>query len=325
MGITSFFSQFIWIFIMRATLLMGYIVLALAQTGISINVVTSKYLLAFLPMFMILACRFFLSSVILAGIMVATKTPIKDPRHPTGTLSARDWVYAVLSGVFAAFLFNLFFVWGLNHTTATAAGIVGSTLPALIAIFAVWLLKEHMNWSKIAALILAMIGIFMLNFEYFSGTVNFNHSYFGDFLVFLAMIPEALYSIINRKLANRMTPLGSSFIANAVGFLTLFPCAYFTGTFDLSMIGASEFGFLMIAAVSSLMFFWAWSWGLAFIPATTAAIFGGVMPVATTVLAILFLHEFLHWYDMFGILMVLGSIVIGTGWWPFLRKSQYVS
>lgn len=307
---------------MRNSLIVGYIVLALAQTGISINVVTSKYLLAFLPMFMILASRFFLSTVILAGVMVATKTTIMDPRHPQGKLNGKDWLYAFSSGVFAAFLFNIFFVWGLSHTTATAAGIVGSTLPALIAIFAVWLLKESMNWSKIVALILAMIGIFMLNFEYFSGTVNFNHSYFGDFLVFLAMIPEALYSIINRKLANRMTPLGSSLIANAVGFLTLFPCAYFTGTFDLTLVGAPEFGFLMIAAVSSLMFFWAWSWGLTFIPATTAAVFGGVMPVATTILAILFLQEFLHWYDMAGMMMVLASIVIGTGWRPFIRKSE---
>lgn len=308
---------------MRTPLIMGYVVLALAQTGISINVVTSKYLLAFLPMFMILACRFFLSSVILAGMMVVSRTPILDPRHPEGKLTAKDWMYAILSGVFAAFLFNIFFVWGLSHTTATAAGIVGSTLPALIAIFAVWLLKEHMNWSKISALVLAMIGIFMLNLEYFSGTVNFNHSYFGDFLVFLAMIPEALYSIINRKLANRMTPLGSSLIANLVGFISLFLCALYTGTFDLELIGMPEFGFLMIAAVSSLMFFWAWSWGLTFIPATTAAIFGGVMPVATTLLAIFFLQEYLHWYDMAGMFMVLASIVIGTGWRPFVRKSQY--
>ncbi|MBN9287695.1 MAG: hypothetical protein BGO43_02770 [Gammaproteobacteria bacterium 39-13] len=307
---------------MRRSLLVGYIVLAIAQTGISINVVTSKFLLAVMPMFMLLASRFFLSSVILAVTLKMTGTTIIDPKHPEGKLTKMDWIFGVLQGVFAAFLFNLFFVWGLQHTTATAAGIVGSTLPAIIAICAVWMLKEKLNWPKLFALILAMLGILVINLDHFEGMENLNHTYFGDFLVFLAMIPEAMYSIIGRKLADRMTPLGSSFIANVVGFVTLLPCALFTGTFDLSVFSSWEGSLIIIAALSSLIFFWAWAWGLSFIPASTAGIFGGVMPVATTLFAILFLAESLHWYDVIGMLLVLGSIVIGTGWRPALRKRK---
>ena len=135
---------------------------------------------------------------------------------------------AILSGIFAAFLFNVFFVWGLHHTTATAAGIVGSTLPAMIALSAVWLLKERLNFAKIFALILAMVGILVINLDYFEESSNLNHTFFGDVLVFIAMFPEAWYSIVSRKLATRITPLGAAFIANVVGFLALFPCALFT-------------------------------------------------------------------------------------------------
>ena len=62
--------------------------------------------------------------------------------------------------------------------------------------------------------------------------------------------------------------------------------------------------------------------GFNFISASTAAIFGGIMPVATAILAILFLGEEFHWYDSFGMLLVIASIVIGTGWRPFIRKSK---
>ncbi|MCS5712546.1 EamA family transporter [Candidatus Berkiella aquae] len=298
---------------MRRALTSGYFALTFAQVGISLNVVTSKFLLSSMPMFMLLASRFGLSTLVLWLVLRLTGTSIMDPRHPQGKLTTNDWTLAILLGVFAAFLFNIFFVWGLQHTTATAAGIIGSTLPALIALFSVWLLKERLNSAKIIALALAMLGILVINVDHFEAT-SVNHTYFGDFLIFIAMFPEAWYSIISRKLANRVTPLGGAFIANVVGFVTLLPCALMAGAMDFSIYSSFEFALIGVAAMSSLIFFWAWAWGLSFIPASTAAIFGGVMPVATTLFAILFLGENLHWYDSVGMLLVLASIIVGAGW-----------
>lgn len=299
---------------MRRALSTGYIALAFAQVGISLNVVTSKFLISSMPMFMLLATRFGVSAIVLGLVLWITRTPIKDPHHPEKKLTANDWFLALLLGLFAAFLFNIFFVWGLQHTTATAAGIIGSTLPALIAVFSVWILKERLNSAKITALVLAMLGILVINLDHFEGSANPEHTYFGDMLVFIAMFPEAWYSIVSRKLANRITPLGGAFIANVVGFVTLLPCALYTGTIDFTIYTSFEFALIGVAAMSSLLFFWAWAWGLSFIPASTAAVFGGVMPVATTLFAILFLGENLHWYDTFGMLLVLASIIIGAGW-----------
>lgn len=307
---------------MHPSLLLGYCVLSLAQVTISINVVTGKYLLESMPMFLFLACRFGVSTLLLALILKCTRTPLVDPRNPQKKLLPQDWLLAILAGLFAALLFNVFFVWGLQHTTATAAGIVGSTLPAIIALSAVWLLKERLNFSKIFALILAIIGVLIINVDSFEETANLQHTYFGDFLILLAMFPEAFYSIISRKLAGRITPLGAAFIANAVGFLSLLPCALLTSTLDFSTYSWFEASLIFIAGLSSLIFFWAWGWGLTFIPASTAAIFGGIMPVATAFFAIVFLSESLHWYDMLGMGLVLTSIAIGAGCWRPFRKTS---
>src|SRR5688572_18766108 len=122
---------------MPRTLMLGYCVLALAQLAISLNVVTGKFLLVTMPMFQLLATRFGLSTLLLSLLIWLTRTPLIDPQHPQRKLTTTDWLLAILAGVFAAFLFNLFFAWGLQRTTATAAGIVGSTLPAIIALSAV--------------------------------------------------------------------------------------------------------------------------------------------------------------------------------------------
>lgn len=296
------------------SLLLGYIALSLAQVAISVNVVTSKFLVATLPMFFILAARFTISTFLLGGILCLSRTPLCDPRHPNKKLSRQDWLLAILAGFFAAFLFNFLFMWGLQNTTATAAGIIGSTLPAIVALSAVWFLKERLDLAKIFALLLAMLGIIVINFDHFDAVGELEHNYLGDFLIFLAMFPEAWYSIVMRKLAHRITPLGSAFIANVVGIATLLPCALYTlPEFHILDVTLVQWAFVTLAGLTSLLFFWCWGWGLTFISASTAGIFGGVMPVATTLLAVVFLTESLHWYDALGMLLVLGSIILGTG------------
>src|SRR5947208_2280158 len=96
----------------------GYLVLTLAQIAISVNVIASKFLLTTLPMYMSLSYRFFLSSLLLGGILLISKTSLKEPSHPETTLTRTDWFYMILAGFFAAFLFNIFFLWGLQNTTA---------------------------------------------------------------------------------------------------------------------------------------------------------------------------------------------------------------
>ena len=308
---------------MKHAILIGSAVLCLAQLGISINVVTTKFLLDTMPMFMVLSCRFFVSTVLLGLLLKFSGTPFADPHHPQKKLTKQDWVLTILEGICGAFLFNLFFAWGLQHTTATAAGIVGSTLPAIIAICAAWMLKEQLQTAKIVGLVIAMLGILIINIDHIGGeSTNAGHSFFGDLLVFVAMFPEAWYSIIRRKLAHRVTALGSAFLANLVGFVTLFPCALITGTFEFRMLEGWEAGLIAIAGSSALIFFWGWGWGLRFIPASTAAIFGGIMPLGTTILAVLFLGEIIHWYDAIGMLLVLISIPIGTGIGISLRKAR---
>jgi|GEM_PF-667542 drug/metabolite transporter (DMT)-like permease len=291
-----------------------YCALALAQCGIGINVVINKLLITVMPMLMLLACRFCLSTLFLGLLLRLTHTPITAPSHPAGKATASDWLYLSLQGLAAGFLFNVLFVWGLNYTSATAAGAISCTLPAIIGLTALWLLNERLSSRKVMALGLAISGILVLNLDYFSAAMP-SHQYAlqGNLLVLCAMFPQASYSILGRKLAGRITPLGGAFIANLAGLACLVPSTlWVNGPHLPNNLPWVYYGLIVLGASCSLMFFWGWSWGLSRIGASVAAAFGGVMPLTTTCLAFFLLGEPLHMQDMLGILLVIASVLVGA-------------
>lgn len=290
----------------------AYGALVLAQVAISVNIIVTKHLLAYTPMFPLLALRFALGGLFLAGIIKVSQTPFTDPQHPQKKMAPWDWAWACLLGVFGGFLFNLFFLGGLQKTTASAASIISCTLPAITALCASWFLRESLPLHKLFAIILATLGILLINWGHFEhGT--FTHNYGGDFLILLAMLPEAWYCILNRKITCRVTPLGAAFLANiSAGLCCILPC--FFVEMPKHHYGLFEGILITLSALASATFYWGWAWGLRFIPVSTAALFGSITPISTCLLAAFFLQEHLHWYHAVAIVTVCFSLLIGTGW-----------
>lgn len=298
---------------MRKTLLLGYMALILSQLFFGVNLVINKHLLISMDMFVFLVWRFIFATLGFALVFGLSRSRFVEPTHPKQRLTRSDVFSCFLQGLFAGLLFNYFFCLGLKQTTATAAGIICSTLPALIAVFAVWFLKEHLGRSKMVALCLAMLGIIFINLDQLKPSAQtLNHSLIGDMLIFISMLPEAWYSILSRKLGGRVTPLGSAFLTNFFATLIILPFGIYAGAFDLSHTSLNQFALLLLAGMSSLIFYWGWAWGLSFIAASTAGLFAGVLPAATTGIAILFLGEKLRWFDVAGMTLVILSIIVGT-------------
>lgn len=293
---------------------LGYIALAVAQACIGINVVCSKILINHVPIAFLLSTRFFLSSLILLSIMLIFRLRFVHPKHPDKKLSFGDWRLGILQGIFVGAGFNFLFLGGLQYTTATSAGIIASSLPAIIVVMAYFFLKERLTTKKVMALFLATSGILVMGLTTSPSQVDLGYkAYLGDLLIFLAMIPEGTYSIISKFLHNRMTATGATTLANIVGFISIFlfsiPAIL---RIDIFAFEPYIWGLLCAAAISSLMFFWLWALGLKTVPANTAALFGGIMPISTLVLAITFLNESLTIPDLIGMILIFSSMFIGT-------------
>lgn len=295
--------------------------LALAQVAIAVNVIVGKIVIDHMPTHLFLCGRFFFSSIFLLIIFLLSRSKLVSSFHPTGRFGWRDFGFLTAQALTGGFLFNVLFFWGIDHTTATSAAIIGSTLPAFIAICAFLCLGEKLNTGKIIGILLAMAGVFVVSIDNPDGGPEVTGSYFGDAIILLSMLPEALYSVFNKFAGHRITPLGGALVVNILIFLMLLPLAMLHLIhLDLINFGFSIWALVALGGLSSLFFFWFWSKGLLVIPTSTAALYGGLMPVAASFLAFLFLQENFGWYDFAGMVIVFISLLIGSGGYKTIYK-----
>ena len=279
-----------------------YLMLILAELSIGASIVLTKSLIEHVPTYDFCFVRFAGSSLLLFLILVSSGSKIFEDHH---SFRRRDGVKFLELGLSGGFLFNLFFTWGLEYTTASSAGIIAASLPALIGIMAYVLLRERIPTLKWFAIGLTIIGIAVLTYDNAGG----HGSLAGDGLVVLSMIPEAYYTIVTRQVRSRLTPLGCALITNLTSTLL------FCFLIDLSSMGA--FLDLDIARdmvgvwILSAVFFWGWSKGVKTVSASSAALFTGIMPLTVVVLAGVFLQERLTPGDGLGMILVLGALFLG--------------
>lgn len=309
--------------VLNLNVILAYFLLTLGQIAIGVNVVAGKYLIDYMPVYSYLFIRFFTSALYLMILVGIMRESFVDERHPKGRLTKRDWTYLTLQALTGGFLFNALFYWGIQYTTAISAGIISSCLPAIIALCAFLILKEKLDRWKITGIALAMIGILIINWDNPKGSDRETGSFIGDFVVLLSMVPEALYSIFNKYTLKRVTPLGGAAIVNVLICLMLAPLGLEQWmTEGVGELTAHQWILLLMTGFASVFFFWFWSRGLMYVSASTAAIFTSVLPVSTTLMAWAFLKEQFGWYDGIGMIVVLSSIFIGTGFWRKKKKHE---
>lgn len=291
-----------------------YLGLTVAQMAIAVNTVIAKHVVEVMPIPAYLFVRFAATTVVLSLVRYVMKQPAVAPEHPQGRLVRRDWCLLSGQALCAGVLFNWFMMLGLGMTTATSAGIVSSSFPAVLAVSSFWLLGERFGGSQVKGIFLAGLGILVISLDsnlYEGG--NEVGSLLGDLLIFLAMFPEALYSIFAKLLHRRVTALFAAWVCNLGAAVMFLPFVFHDLAASWTALRDGEIIMLLgLATIASAAFYVLWGAALAHVPASTAALFGGVMPVGTALIAVLFLGEIMTVYSVAGIVLVLLSIYVGT-------------
>lgn len=294
--------------------LFPYSMLLLGQLAISLNVTVSKQALGVLNPYPLCGLRFFFSTSLLALLCLIKRPRLLDPRHPQGALQPYDYWQILGEGLSGGFFFNILYYFGLKFTTATSTGILSSTLPMFIAILAYFILKEHISRQKWIAITFSIIGVLALSVDNTPIDASPAGSWVGDSLVLAAMLPEAMYSIFSRNLKHRVTALPAALLANLLTFVMFIPFILWDWTFVITSLTEQPILILLTftGGFASAVFFWCWPVGLQYVPTSTAALFGGVLPVATAIMAFAFLGEDFHLSDAIGMAFVIGAILFGA-------------
>lgn len=289
----------------------GYTELTLAQCCVGINVISGKFLIGSFPVFLLLAIRF---AIGFAGMLAIAR--IKNIQYSNiyenfMSLTPKDKILLIFQAACGGFLFNVLILYGMKTTSATSAGIISSITPIMIFILAAAFLHEKINLQKGLAIVIVMIGLLILNLGKSSGSMD--GALLGNFLVLLAVIPEALFTILSKSVGKKITEMEAVILVNLFNLILFIPFAAINIVdFHPANISAGTYGQLVIYGISGgIMFFLLWYRGLTKINANTAALFTGVMPVSTTILAFMFLNEPIGNSEIIGMLLVITAIFVG--------------
>ena len=257
-----------------------YLVAGMAVVGSYVGF--SKLIVGTVPVFVLATIRF--------GIAAIAMLPWTFPRGGLavawplrGTLVAESF--------FGNFLFSICMLSGVARTSATAAGLIMSMLPAVVAVLSVVALRERVGGRTVAAVALAVVGIGSLSLgraEAGSATVV------GNALIVGAVACEAMYVVLGKRLTSAsIGPMQISAWINAVGFVLMLPLGLWQGAdYDFARITPTLWALIVAYAIAaSVLSTWLWLTGLKHVPASRAGVFTTALPVTSGLVGIAFLGE----------------------------------
>jgi drug/metabolite transporter (DMT)-like permease len=296
--------------------LTAFTCLALSMALVGSYVALSKPLVAALPVFLLAWLRFGI------GVLAMPHWLLRPPDEPPLTRATRGWLF--VESLLGNFLFSICMLYGVSLTSAVSAGVIMALIPAAVAVMSWLFLKERVGLRVWAGVALAVLGItlFMLSKQEpptlvlrdpESHFVLSNH-FWGHLLLFGAVLCEAAYAVIGKRLSASMGPKRIAAIINLWGFILMTPFGlYLALDFNFKAVPLGTWWLLLFYALAaSVWSVWLWMTGLGTIPAAQAGVFTVVLPISAALTGVFLLGETISGLQTLAFLIALAGVVLAT-------------
>ncbi|MDQ4045413.1 MAG: DMT family transporter [Chloroflexota bacterium] len=283
----------------------SYLFLGSAMLIVGTSVVASKIVVETMPIYTASALRFLIAGIVLLVLV----------RHTGGIppLPGRLHLIVALQALAGLVVFNAMLLLGLDRTTAIASGIITSSTPAVIALMSV-MVGDRLKRGGWLGVILAMLGILIVNLFGTDEAASASQPFLGAVLVSLAVVGEALYTVLGKIAAPSLRPVPMATLVTVYGFLLFLPLA----ATDIGDLRPGEIpvsgwlALLYLALIVTVVAFALWFQGLQRVPASMAGAFTGMIPVGTILATAIFLDEPVTLLHVLGVVVVVVGIVLVT-------------
>ena len=293
----------------------AYACLALSMALVGSYVALSKPLVLVFPVFLLAWLRFGIGGLAMWRWL---RKPANEP-----AISPRTRALLFLESFLGNFLFSVCMLFGVSLTTAVAAGVVMSSIPAVVAILSRLFLKERIDARTSAAIACAAIGIGLFSLQKPEGAGQANAevtfmgvplSIWGNVLVFAAVVCEASYVVIGKLLTEGLGPKRISAIINLWGFALVTPMGLWAAWhFDFSTVHLNIWVLLVFYGLAASMWtVWLWMTGLKTVPASRAGVFTVMLPLSAAAIGVAFMGEHLTPMQLFAFGIALLGLVLAT-------------
>jgi drug/metabolite transporter (DMT)-like permease len=246
------------------------------------NVGIGKSIVASVPVPLFALLRFVIALAVLWPLLRLSKMK---------RVARGEWINLFLQALFGTFGFTLLMLNGVARTSAVAAGVITSTIPAVVALFAWVFLKEKPGGRAWASIVLAIAGVLVINVAQ-SGDSDAG-SLSGNLMVLGAVCCESLYVILSRRLTQTLPAIDICAYTHTIGLLLMLPlgATSFVG-FAWHSVSWSTWALVIWYGLSASIFsFWLWMKGIRHVDGSLAGVFSAVLPIAAALYGIAFLGE----------------------------------
>ena len=215
-----------------------------------------------------------------------------------------------LVGVIGLFGFNLFFFWGLQHTTAVNAALIMSLNPAFTLLLSNRILKTQLPLRAVIGMLIALLGVVYLMAKGEVAHLQGIRFGLGDGLIMVANLLFALHHVWVKKYAHGLPVLQFTLLTSILCLLCFGGVISFLG---FSQLSAYPLYFWLAAlgmgGLGTALAYFLWNKGIGEAGAEKGGIFMNVVPLSTALLAIIF-GEPLHTYHLVCGLLIISGVLL---------------
>ncbi len=288
--------------------LQAYACLAASMALVGSYVGLSKLLVAVFPVFLLAWLRFGIAAVAMAGWV--RRPPDEAP------LSRRDRVLLFWESFLGNFLFSICMLFGVARTDAVTAGVITALIPGVVALMSWAFLGERVRGRVVAGVACAVAGIALLAWGRGRQNAGATTDLLGVALLLGAVVCEASYVVIGKRLTGGVGPRRISALVNLWGLALVTPLGLWQAwSYDFGQAAPWHWGLLLFYALAASMWtVWLWMTGLRHVPAAQAGVFTVMLPVAAALVGVAVLGEAFGAVHALAFGLALGGLLLST--WP---------
>ena len=217
-------------------------------------------------------------------------------------------------GLTSVGLFNSFTYLSLIHTQVINASLFNTAIPAMIILLCFLFKIEKTNKFQIFGLILAVLGILSIITKLDLSillSLNFNK---GDLIMIGGVITWGLYSAFLKKKKFELPLLTLVHILCTLGLIFIFPQFLYEFSQGQYIEFDKNLGYILVflALFPSIGSYYCWAGAVSIIGANRAGIFLSLIPLFSTIMAILFYGEKFQFFHLIGAILIIIGLFLSN-------------
>ena len=238
----------------------------------------------------------------------ALLAPFAIRQHNRVPRSARVWFHFAILALLGIIPPSVLLAWGVAHSTGANAAILSMTIPVLMSIMGVFLLKERLTLIRIVSLLLALAGTVLISHSDLQGSSFRRDLLIGNAVIFVAGAGSAFYNAYSKKLLETFSEVEVLLYGYLISVAACAAIALTTGehafydvrAFPLSAwiavacLGGFSWGLAMVL----------WMWVLKRIAVSQASVSVYMLSIFGVLLSAIMLHE------RPGMMQIIGGIIV---------------